>query len=408
MTVPQYYFIEPFDVLFLRGNRLFGDTGSFGESLMPPWPSVASGAIRSALIAERGYDPAEFARGRIARDPELGTPESPGSIRVSGFNVARRYCDGQVESLYSVPVDLAIHAEGGAFVQSFTKYVYPVNISDRIRSSAVTRQHAVLAATERGKLSVGQWLNSKGWRTYLSGDPVSVSEHIVERAQLWMEDTQVGIALDRIRGSAEQGSLFTSRAVVPHKLEQPPDHADIRTDGGRYSVGFLAEVSGATAMPQSLTLRLGGDGRAARAKRVGRDVLLLGDDCGRIERILDERRCRIVLTTPGFFTRGWLPNGCLVENDRRLCFELCGVSGRLVCAAVPRPAVISGFDLARRCPKPAQRIAPAGSVYWLDNLEASEESLLALLDRGLWSEQAESDTRRVEGFNCFEFAEWSA
>ena len=406
MTVPQYYFIEPFDVLFLRDNRLFGDTGSFGESLMPPWPSVASGAIRSALIAERGYDPAEFARGRIAKDPELGTPENPGSIRVSGFKVARRYCDGRVESLYSVPVDLAIHAESGALAQSFTKYVYPVNISDRIRSSAVTSQHAVLAEAERGKLSVGRWLNSRGWNTYLSGGPISVSEHIVYRAQLWMEDTQVGIALDRIRGSTEQGALFTSRAVVPHKLEQSPDHADIRTDGGRYSVGFLAKISGATAMPKSLTLRLGGDGRAARAKRVDRDVLL-GEDCSRIGRILDERRCRIVLTTPGFFTRGWLPNGCL-GSDRRLRFELGGVSGRLVCAAVPRPAVISGFDIARRCPKPAQRIAPAGSVYWLDKLEASEESLIALLDRGLWSKQVESDTRRVEGFNCFEFAEWSA
>ena len=33
-------FIEPLDVLFLRGNQLFGEPGSYGEALMPPWPSV--------------------------------------------------------------------------------------------------------------------------------------------------------------------------------------------------------------------------------------------------------------------------------------------------------------------------------------------------------------------------------
>ena len=28
-----HLFIEPVDALFLRGNRLFGDPGSFGEAL---------------------------------------------------------------------------------------------------------------------------------------------------------------------------------------------------------------------------------------------------------------------------------------------------------------------------------------------------------------------------------------
>ena len=29
-------FIEPLDVLILRGNKLFADAGSHGEALMPP------------------------------------------------------------------------------------------------------------------------------------------------------------------------------------------------------------------------------------------------------------------------------------------------------------------------------------------------------------------------------------
>ena len=45
-------FIEPLDVLILRGNKLFADAGSHGEALMPPWPSVAAGALRSRMLID--------------------------------------------------------------------------------------------------------------------------------------------------------------------------------------------------------------------------------------------------------------------------------------------------------------------------------------------------------------------
>ena len=60
-------FIEPLDVLFLRGNKLFGDPGSFGEAMIPPWPSVAAGALRSRMLADAGIDLAAFARGEVIR-----------------------------------------------------------------------------------------------------------------------------------------------------------------------------------------------------------------------------------------------------------------------------------------------------------------------------------------------------
>ena len=50
-------FIEPLDVLILRGNKLFADAGSHGEALMPPWPSVAAGALRSRMLIDAGIDP---------------------------------------------------------------------------------------------------------------------------------------------------------------------------------------------------------------------------------------------------------------------------------------------------------------------------------------------------------------
>ena len=71
---------------------------------------------------------------------------------------------------------------------------------------------------------------------------------------------------------------------------------------------------------------------------------------------------------------------------------------------MPRSEVVSGWDLAQWQPKPALRAAPAGSVYWLEDLQATPEQLGKLAEWGLWSEPCEDKTRRAEGFNRFALA----
>ena len=71
----------------------------------------------------------------------------------------------------------------------------------------------------------------------------------------------------------------------------------------------------------------------------------------------------------------------------------------MVCAAVPRAEVVSGFDLARWQPKTAQRAVSAGSVYWIEGLEADAAALGKLAEHGLWPESVDNPSRRAEGFN---------
>ena len=72
-----------------------------------------------------------------------------------------------------------------------------------------------------------------------------------------------------------------------------------------------------------------------------------------------------------------------------------------------RAETISGWDLAANKhggrPKPAQRVAPAGSVYWFDKL-ADVETLQALVHNGLMLNDA---ARRAEGFNHCTIAPWA-
>lgn len=377
------HFIEPLDVLFLRGNKLFGDPGSFGEALVPPWPSVAAGAIRSALLVHKGVDLQRFAKGEV-EDPEMGKPEQPGKFRVTDFRLALRFADGRVEPLYAPPADLVIRRRDDGMVE--TLRMRPHALPGGIESSSATAMLAVLPERERGKAEGGYWLTQEGWQAYLAGRNVDPQTHLVKSSDLWKLDSRVGVGLDPVQRKAADGKLFTVQAVALRK----------RHHGGEcnYDVGFLAETTGAD-IPKTLALRFGGDGRGAIMHVVQTKPMELDYDA-----IVKAGRCRIVLTSPGIFEGGWKFLG-LDANNR---LALAGVTGRLVCAAVPRAEVVSGFDLAKWQPKAAQRVAPTGSVYWLDDVKATPETFRRLTEDGLWPDPVDNPVRRAEGFNRFTFA----
>jgi len=397
MNQMEYRFIEPLDVLFLRGNKLFGDPGSYGEALVPPWPSVAAGALRSRMLADAGVDFAQFARGGITH-PTLGTPEAPGSFRVTSFQLARRYGDGRLDALLSLPADLVITEDGARnpSARRLAPTEFAAGDGRLIASSAPFAYLPVLAETERSKPVSGYWLTGSGWRRYLAGETPQPADLIPSNA-LWRLEGRVGVGLDAVTRRAADGRLFTVQAVAMVKrghacgAKQSNGTAD-------YDVGFLAAVAGAEP-PKEGTLRLGGDGRAAA-------LVSATFDCPEPDyaAIAAAGRARLVLTSPGIFARGWQPTGTAEAVEGGFLFDLQGVRGRLVCAAVPRAEVVSGWDLAKWQPKAAQRAAPTGSVYWLKEIDASAEALRKLVERGLWSEPCEDVQRRAEGFNRFTFA----
>jgi CRISPR-associated protein Cmr3 len=375
-TTQTHRFIEPLDVLFLRGNKLFGDPGSYGESLVPPWPSAAAGALRSRMLVDAGIDLAAFAQGQIAH-PALGTPKAPGDFAVTAFDVARRLPDGTVQTLHPVPADLVL-GEGAMPDTVTVRRVQPVAPMAGLLSSAPLAQWPVLPQDDRAKPVGGRWLTQRGWAAYLEGKTPPADQFVTTGA-LWQLDSRVGVGLDAETRRAADGKLFTVQAVA-----------------FRPGVGFLASVQGAQP-PQAGLLRLGGDGRGA-VLDIAKAYQPFQPDWAALARA---RRCRLVLTTPGLFAQGWALPG-FDEVTRRV--ELPGLSARLVCATVPRAETVSGWDLVLRQPKPAQRVAPAGSVYWLDDLDTTPEALRNLAVRGLWPDGADNPSRRAEGFNRFTLA----
>lgn len=383
----EHRFIEPLDVLFLRGNKLFGDPGSHGESLVPPWPSAAAGALRSQMLAHEGIDLAAFSKGQV-QHASLGTPQVPGRFALTDFTLARRRADGRFETLHALPADLVVtekespvKAAMGELTKHHIQSLRPLAPSHGLHSSSRFAQVPVLAESERRKAASGLWLTQQGWERYLRGQLPEAARDLVKTSELWAIDSRVGIGLNADTRSADDGKLFTAQAVafVP-------------------GVGFLASATGA-ALPAHGSLRLGGDGRAAGSQSIDHQA-----SHADLKAIATQGRCRIVLTTPGLFAQGWLPNGFTCQSDGSHLLDLHGVRARLVCASVPRSETISGWDLAKWQPKAALRASPAGSVYWLDELQATPEALGKLAEAGFWNSECEDAHRRAEGFNRFAFA----
>lgn len=371
----HWLFLEPLDALLLRGNQLFGDAGSYGQSLMPPWPSVAAGAIRSRILVDEGIPLDEFAAGKHLHGA-LGTPQQPGTFTLCALHLAQRKGES-AELLLPAPADLFIPQEGEP------QLLRPAPLPAGLVASSPLPQLPMLALEKRSKPAAAQWLTAAGWQKYLRGQTPARSD-MLPSGDIWSTDERTGVGLDAATRSAKDGRLFVNSAIVMHK-----------------DVGFAAAVAGIDAVPTDGLLRFGGDGRAVAVHHL--PIAIPQPDW---DAIAAQKRCRLILASPGVFTHGWLPNGFTREGDAWR-FAMHGVRARLVAAAVPRHATISGWDLARHQPKDAQRIAPTGSVYWLDELDATPDALRQLADAGLWSTPCEDDARRAEGFNRLHIAQWN-
>jgi len=380
----EYRFLEPIDVLYLRGNKLFGEAGAHGEALMPPWPSLAAGSLRSRMLVAAGCDPAEFGRCRIEpKEPlksALGTPKAPGTFRVSLFALGRRNKD-VIEPCLPPPADLVIRRNESGLSAIFLK---PSPPRPGILCGSPVQQFPVLRTDAPFKPESDLWLSAEGLRRYLEGDPIS-SKDLLPREKLWKLDTRLGIALAAATRTAESGRIYTAETIA-----LSPD------------AGFLVGVSGADGLvPRNGMLRFGGDGRGVQITCCPPSLPEAPWD-----RIARERRFRLVLTTPAFFGQGWLPPGCREEGGG--WFWKChGVCARLVAAAVKRHEVVSGWDLALHRPKDALRAVPAGSVYWFESLEGGLEGLRSTIESGLWdAENPARIPRQAEGFNGVMVAAW--
>lgn len=383
----EFHFLQPLDVLYLRGNRLFGDSSAAGEAVMLPWPSMAAGALRSQLLAGHDIDVGRFAQGKAALPgalaQSLGTPEQPGGFRVSHFLLGKYDSDTHtLQNVYlPLPADVVVVADGD---NRKIHALQPHGLPDAIQTSSPCLQIPVLRTDTQVKPEGGLWLNGKGIKAWLNGQSIH-AKHLVESKALWKTDSRLGIALETQSRTTGEGQLYTVDAVAL---------AD--------SVGFVVGVRGADSMlPKNGVLRLGGDGRGARHLKL--DWQALQPDWSAIKK---SSRFRLMLSTPGLFEQGWLLPGMKQQNGAYL-WQTPEFSAKLITASISRAETVSGWDIAINQPKPALKAVSTGSVYWFDQFEGETMALQKLIEHGLFHPDAyPDDKRRAEGFNNILIGVW--
>src|SRR5690625_2545190 len=197
-------FLDPVDILLFRGNRLFGEPGSHGDALVPPWPSVVAGALRSRMLVDEGIDLTRFAANQIDH-PELGSPAQPGPFAVTGLYLARLQPDSspqECEMLMAAPSDLVIAAidRDGQEKAIEARLMQPQRLHPALQHSGTLPLSPVLPqGSKRTKPTGGYWLTQRGWQQYLQGMTPTASE-LVPSNQLWLlDDREIGRATSELQ-----------------------------------------------------------------------------------------------------------------------------------------------------------------------------------------------------------------
>ena len=383
-------FIQPIDVLMLRGNRQFGGGGDWGEALMPPWPSLFSGAIRSAILSQRGVNIAKFLGGgeidtKIRHS--LGFPPGGdfGTFRVTKSNIARITSSG-VERLYHLPADLEVsqNAEKEYVVRYKKPVVIPPSFS---MTSARTPQVAFTQGGAGGKGGGSYLLTAAGFEKWRRMEPISAND-LLSPPDIYSIESRLGIGLDPTRRTAQQSLIYTTDAISM-----------------KVGYGFLVKMQDSDdLLDESGLLRLGGDGRGATYSTVISTTEAPAESSPSSSAAAS---ARIYLNSPALFEGGWYPDGSTIyDNGGReiVSFEFNSVSCEIIAATSGRHRTVSGWDLSKGEPKESLRSIPSGAVYFLDNFDGDPGELTAVTESGLWTTNSTSDQRRAEGFNQCEIA----
>ena len=326
-----WWSIEPRDPLLIRDGRPFSAEARAARSQDFPPPSVLAGALRTRIgFALRRPNDCAFAL----------SPQVAREIRVSGPLLLEEAPAQPPRVLVSPPRDAVL------FERSDTARwpAYRVAPTDPWRDGVSS-----LPERLRPISPVGTFPRSKPardapafWALGLLRRWLTAPAHISEirpadTAPALPHETRIHVKVSAETGTAEDGALFST------------DGLRFSMDQGSWSglrrLRLLAHCAHTALAPGHQAV--GGERRLSRLE-LAPPVDMLDWPAPQLE----APQAPVVLLTPAWFEGGAVPEA------------LAGA--RVVAAAVGRPVVVSGWDLAARGPKVARRLAPAGSVYWVE------------------------------------------
>jgi len=388
------WIIEPRDPLIARDGRPAAAVNHFATVAFP-YPSVLAGVVRTRIASVNGAF-------TLSGPQELA--ELRAEVKVRGPLLAElAEDDGIVQWLPPAPRDALLLKDKDGHVS--LKRLLPFQLED---------DETIGPSPKPGLLPVGMVGEAD-----LGKPPQDVPSfwHWKEFED-WLTKAEDRSELDL----AALGIKRLPTETRVHLAVQPGERVGI--DGMLFQTSglrFLHEgIAGSPLSPRRFALSVGVEGctEAGRALALHEQIAPLGGERrlahwrpspkawpGLPESIKKEiiatRRARLILLTPAVFAQGTLPGW---DGD---AWPLGGpVTAHVQAAAVPRPEIVSGWNLETGQAKPTRRLACAGSVYFL-KLEGGSEDDLARWCEETWfrcvSDEAQ-DCR--DGFGMAALGTW--
>jgi CRISPR-associated protein Cmr3 len=394
------WLVEPLDPLIARDGRPSSVGGHF-FTVSFPYPSMLAGAVRTRMGCENG---AFTLRG------ESALAELREKVIVRGPLLAELRSDNEevLQWLAPAPRDLTIlRTQEG---RTILKRHLPRALDPGEAMDSLSGEDLLPAGYAGGETygkppkdlpAFWRWAEFESWLTAPADrDDVDLKKLGVEALPI---ETRAHLAIQPGERVGMDGMFFQTSGL--RFLQKGASRLEPR----RFALSLWCQ--GATVSGRKLTLErqiapLGGERRLARWSPASQQWPRMPESLR--ERIVADRRARLILLTPAIFEKGALPgwNGGT--------WPLGGsVKATVSAACVQRPAVISGWDLAasngdgkpKGRPKPTRRLAPAGSVYFL-KLEGAKEDLRRWCDEA-WLNCVSDDAQdRRDGFGLAALGAW--
>ena len=375
MTITTHLALVPRDGFFAKDGRGWHTSASRrGHGLDWPWPSTVLGALRSL-----------WGRGEETRSNTAFTPDDwrkrTQPIQLGRTLVLRRKYGAawRVEdATWPVPLD-ALWLEGRADVHRLDP-VRPIaptlGRDDDDAREALWRPELKDAQKPRAS---PRWWSCEEFVSWLAGQPVSVREEALGTTR--RIQVHVGIRPEEL--TSDDGVLFS------HDVIETLDRTSDSDQTSEWALGVEVALP-AGALPKVATL--GSDSRLSRVESL---PAALFEPPARVLKafLAPSPGLRLVAISPLCFARGWLPDGFKNANGEYRG-QLAGLDVILRASFVPRPIHVSGWDMAKKEPKPTSRMVPPGSVYFF--VRADEQPFGEAEAKLLWL--AALGTRTDEGF----------
>jgi len=374
------WLIIPRDPLIFGDGKSFTSTpGEHSQSMPFPFPSTIAGAVRT--LAGTDMATGIFDKKRI---PEVK------QIIVRGPVLAEMNETGKTPAwLFPAPADALIVTDGSGTVKIFTRYsIAPA----RTPKGAVTdlKGMDLVVPTKRIKNKAAdklphfwRWEQMAAWLENPLDGPVDFSTLGILGPE---REFRTHVHIDPKTQAAAEGMLFQTSGMEFVRSGKD-DAAHLQTFALSLAVETEADLHAGFG-------HLGGERRVALWQKTQSAL----PECPPSikEKITKQKHCRLVLATPASFENGYAPS--------RLQSEF-GVKVTVRAAALPRHQTISGWDYEIRKPKPARRLAPAGSVYFLQ-LEGSNTDIEKFVD-AVWLRAVSDDEQsRRDGFGLALLGVW--